>query len=112
MTYDFSGRNKTVGHHTNLYPSNKVQGSSAEEAMKDYLAAGVPAHKLGLDAAFYGKGWEAAGHQNNGLGQARIKAVQGGGYSNLKDNLVNQQGYKRFWDRKAKAPYLFNAAAK
>lgn len=113
MTYDFSGRNKTVSHHTNLFPSGqKSPGSSAHEAVIDFMAAGIPAHKLVLGAAFYGKGWEAASNMNNGLGQPRVKATQGGGYSAIKDGLKDQKGYKSFWDKEAKAPYLFNADTK
>jgi chitinase len=113
MTYDYSGKNKTVGHHTNLYPGGyHAQESSAHQSVKDFMAAGVPAHKLGLGAAFYGKGWEAGSSENNGLMQPRIKAAQAGGYSKIKDEIINQNGYKYYWDRKAKAPYLFNADTK
>ncbi|MDQ3291899.1 MAG: glycoside hydrolase family 18 protein [Bacteroidota bacterium] len=113
MTYDYSGKNNTVGHHTNLYSAkSEVPGSSADQSVKNFIAAGVPAHKLGLGAAFYGKGWEAGSSKNKGLNQARVKATQGGGYSDIKDAMINQQGYKRYWDRKAKAPYLFNSESK
>ena len=27
----------------------------------------------------------------------------------LKDSLVNQRGFERYWDENAKAPYLFNS---
>ena len=27
----------------------------------------------------------------------------------LKDSIINKKGYTRFWDKKAQAPYLFNA---
>ena len=111
MTYDYGGKNGTVGHHTNLYDYNP-DGSSADRSVKNFIAAGVPASKIVLGAAFYGKGWEAETANNNGLGEKRVKAVQGGGYTKLKDTLINQNGYKKFYDKKAKAPYLFNDSTK
>ena len=109
MTYDYGGKNGTVGHHTNLYADKKNEDmSSADRSVKNFIAAGVPANKIGLGAAFYGKGWEAESTSNNGLGQKRIKPVQGGGYTKIKDTLINQNGYTKYYDKKAKAPYLFN----
>jgi chitinase len=117
MTYDFSGPNGTVGHHTNLYsygPDGK--SSSADQAIRDFMAAGVPANKLGIGVAFYGKGSQAATTLNHGLGEKRAVVPAGatapripaGGYTMLKDSIINQKGYKRYWDKKAQAPYLFN----
>lgn len=113
MTYDYGGRNGTVGHHTNLYDyGDSGEGSSADRSIKNFIAAGVPASKIGIGAAFYGKGFEAETIKNNGLGEKRIKAVQGGGYTKLKDTLIDQNGYKKYYDKKAKAPYLFNDSTK
>ncbi|MEO6287780.1 MAG: glycoside hydrolase family 18 protein [Dyadobacter sp.] len=106
MTYDYGGRNGTVGHHTNLYSDG--ESSSADKSVKSFMAAGVPANKIVLGAAFYGKGVEAETTNNHGLGQKRVKSVQGGGYTKLKDTLIDQSGYKKYYDEKAKAPYLFN----
>lgn len=122
MTYDFGGPDGTVGHHTNLFsygPDKK--SSSADQAIRDFIAAGVPANKLGIGVAFYGKAVDAAGTENHGLGQARVRPIAGtpsasagqaGGYTKLKESVINQNGYTRFWDREAKAPYLFNPEKK
>lgn len=116
MTYDYGG--KTVNHHTNLFPSRGLEiGSSAHKSVMDFMEAGVPASKLGLGAAFYGKSREAESNMNNGLNQPQVmgsKAVagQGGGYGKMKNEFINKNGYKRFWDRHAKAPYLFNPETK
>ena len=113
MTYDYGGRNGTVGHHTNLYADKRdKEASSADRSIKNFIAAGLPANKIGIGAAFYGKGWEAESTANNGLGQKRVKSIQGGGYSKIKDSLVNQNGYTKYYDKKAKAPYLFNPSTK
>ena len=122
MTYDFGGPNGTVGHHTNLYSYGPGKNSSsADQAIRDFIAAGVPAHKLGIGVAFYGKAVDAAGTENNGLGQARVRPVAGtpsasagqaGGYTKLKDSVINRNGYTRYWDKDAQAPYLFNPEKK
>lgn len=121
MTYDYGGRSGTIGHHTNLYSSEKDgSGSSADQSIKDFMAAGVPASKLVLGAGFYGKAWVAETPDNNGMGQKRIHSAQnqgvaqgqGGGYTKIKDTMIRQNGYKRFWDKRAKAPYLFNKDTK
>jgi len=92
-------------------------GSSAHKSVLDFMAAGVSASKLGLGAAFYGKSREAQSTTNNGLNQPLIsgsKAVagQGGGFSKIKNEFINKNGYKRHWDKQAKAPYLFNPKTK
>lgn len=116
MTYDYGGGN--VSHHTNLYPSNGQKGgSSAHQSVVDFMAAGVPANKIGLGAAFYSRSREATTAVQNGLLQASVsgsKAIagQGGGYTKMKDEFVDQKGYKRYWDKAAQAPYLFNPETK
>lgn len=116
MTYDYGG--KTVAHHTNLYPSKGMgSSSSAHKSVMDFIAGGVPAHKIGLGAAFYGKSREAENAVDNGLHQPLVsgsKAIigQGGGYSKMRKEFINKNGYKRHWDRHAKAPYLFNPDTK
>lgn len=116
MTYDYGGRN--VSHHTNLYPSKGQDGgSSAHKSVVDFMAAGVPAHKIGLGAAFYSRSRESTTTDKNGLLQpsvsgSKILQGQGGGYTKLKDEFVDQKGYKRYWDKAAQAPYLFNPESK
>ncbi|MNY64502.1 Chitinase A1 precursor [compost metagenome] len=38
--------------------------------------------------------------------------MQGGGYTKLKDTVIDQNGYKKYYDKRAKAPYLFNDSTK
>ena len=116
MTYDYGG--KTVAHHTNLYPSKGMENSSsAHKSVMDFMEGGVPAHKIGLGAAFYGKSREAESAEKNGLNQPQVSgskatAGQGGGYTKMKNEFINKNGYTRYWDRHAKAPYLFNPETK
>jgi len=117
MTYNYSGPNGTVGHHTHLYSDGGL-GYSADRSIKNFVAAGVPINKIAMGSAFYSKSYVAESAENNGLGQKRgaiIPGVAGGdgpGYTFVKDSMINKNGYKRYWDNEAKAPYLFNAEKK
>lgn len=118
MTYDYGGGKDRIEHHTNLYSRDLgAGGSSADQSIRDFRAAGVPANKLVMGIAFYGKAWVAERTENNGLGQASVYGGQnqgpakgqGGGYTKIKERMIGQNGYKKFWDKEAKAPYLFNS---
>ncbi|MCX7745716.1 MAG: glycosyl hydrolase family 18 protein [Clostridia bacterium] len=114
MTYDFhNGVTTVTGHHTNLYTSSYDNGDkmSAEKGVTSHLAAGVPANKLVLGVAFYGRGWVATNTANNGLYQP-VSSGSGGEYpyNSLVANYINKGGYIRFWDDSAKAPYLWNGS--
>ena len=114
MSYDYTGGwSALTGHHTNLYSSSGDSNqSSAHRSVQAFIAAGVPPEKIVMGMAFYGKGWEMESTDNNGLYRKALKASRGGGFTYLKDSLVNKNGYKEFWDAAAKAPYLFNAEKK
>jgi chitinase len=112
MTYDFSEGNKLAVHHTNLYASKKYKNQDyADNTVAFFEAAGVPAAKLVMGVAFYGHSATVADAKNYGLGSkvADGRRIHGGGYTFIKDSLVNQNGFKYYRDRHAKAPYLFNA---
>lgn len=111
MAYDYSWG--SPGHHTNLYPSkNNVKENSAHKAVSEFLAAGVPAGKLVMGLAFYSRGWVVESLENNGFNQKITSTFSGGGYTYIKDSLVNQNGFISYWDEKAKAPYLLHAVSK
>jgi len=111
MSYDYAdGTDSISGHHTNLYVSSADTNQySAHRSVQAFIAAGVPPSKIVMGIAFYGKGWQMQSGDNNGLYRKAIKPARGGGYTYLKDSLVNRNGYKEYWDAIAKAPYLFNA---
>jgi chitinase len=111
MTYDFKTEADTIaGHHTNLYNSTTdPEEYSADRSIREYLAAGVPAEKIVMGIAFYGHCWKVVPNNQNGLNCKVITAPDGFGYTTIKDSLINQHGYKRYWDEKAKAPYLYNS---
>jgi chitinase len=112
MTYDYyeGGSDPTTGHHAPLFanPADPKKVSS-DETVKEYEKAGVPGDKILLGVPFYGRAWGEVADQNHGLFQPG-KAVAGfdGQYSSIAANLLGQ-GFTRYWDDAAKAPYLYNA---
>jgi len=114
MTYDYSQDSLHMAiHHTNLYPSKKYTlpaQNSVYQSVIDFEAAGVPASKLVIGIAFYGRGEGVVAGSQNGIGEKMSDIrVHGGGYTYLKDSLVNKKGYTYYQDNDAKAPYLFNS---
>lgn len=111
MTYDYGG---TVAvNHTGLYASHKyVSENNADKAITEFIAAGVPAGKLVMGVALYGRSAIVKGEVNHGLGMEVGERVRAGGYTRIKDSLLNQNGFKYYRDHDAKAPYLFNAATR
>ena len=115
MTYDFyNGWHKVTGHHSNLNPSALPDKdmNSCVNAVDLHLKAGVPADKLTLGIPFYGRKWTGVkSDENNGLFQEASSIGMIDPYRNIKP-LVNKNGYVRYWDQKAKAPYLWNPEKK
>ncbi len=114
MSYDYAGGSDPIsGHHTNLYTSSgDTNQYSAHRSIQAFIAAGVPPSKIVIGIAFYGKGWQMESADNNGLYRKALKSARGGGFTYLKDSLVNKNGYTQYWDARAKAPYLFNSDKK
>ncbi len=114
MTYDFrvASVDRIAGHHANLFDSPADEkGRSADRAVREFLAAGVPARKLVLGVPFYGRGWTQVAPQNNGLYQPGVapRERMNLAYGRLSTEVVGRDGFVRFWDATAKAPYLWNA---
>lgn len=111
MSYDYANGNDPVSeHHTNLFRSAfATDSSSADQSIQAFLKAGVPASKLVMGMAFYGKGWQMDSTvDNNGLYRKAVGPFRAGGFTYLKDSIININGFSRYWDTAAKAPYLFN----
>jgi chitinase len=106
MTYDFTGVFKPLtGHHTNL-STVEVDGRSAENAVKDHVAAGVPIEKLVMGVAFYGKAWKSVYPQNLGLFQQAV------GWRNFPyrdiEAFLKDENYSKKWDSLSNASFLWN----
>jgi chitinase len=129
MSYDLAGGDDTyTSHHTNLgwVKMQDIEGTpaaikireegdstkpfSAEKIISFCMGEGVIPSQIVVGAAFYGKGWTGVPSQNNGLYQLTRGAWRGPGrYSSLRENYEEKNGYFRFWDTVAKAPFLFNS---
>lgn len=111
MTYDMRGGFQVLtGHHTNLYtPSGDLFRISVDASVNLFMKAGVPKEKIVIGAAFYSRMWKQVPDRNRGLHQM---AGSAGGYgpdfSALAADYIDKNGYTRYWDEEAKAPYLFN----
>ena len=110
MTYDFYTSGDSAGHHSNLYPPEDYdKDASAHKTVRLFLEAGVPAEKLVMGLPFYGRSWIMKSADKHGINMPVEGRARGGGYTYIKDSLVNKNGFVRYWDEKAKAPYLFNS---
>ena len=110
MTYDFSVGNGQAGHHTNLFSSN-ISSLSTEGMINNLIDAGVPAKKIAVGVAFYGRGWTNVDWQDK-LFSKNNKAISTGSYSykHLKKNPPS--GYIYGYDPQVQAAYFFNAKVK
>jgi chitinase len=119
MAYDYhepDGSGSITGFNAPLYtnPADPKQ-VSADESVREYEAAGVPASKIVLGVPFYGHEWGDVPNTNHGLFQPG-KPVPGAfaRYGNIVATMLNpatpNNGYVRYWDTASKVPYLYNAA--
>jgi chitinase len=56
------------------------------DRIQAFIAARVPATKIVIGMAFYGKGWQMESSDNKGLYRKAVKSARGGGYTYLKDS--------------------------
>lgn len=112
MTYDFYN-GSFAGHHTNLYNSKSYPAQHyADKTFREFAAAGVPSEKLVMGIAFYSRSFILKEGAKNGLGDSVLSSRYGKGYTFLKDSLINQKGFKKYYDKDAKASYLYNAVSR
>jgi chitinase len=111
MSYDFfNSLTPTTGHHAGLYRAASALATDrdADASIKQHLAAGIPADKIVLGVAFYGRGFTGVTPVDNGLEQPYERFEGAHDYSELADKFIGRQGFIRYWDDRAKAPYLWN----
>jgi chitinase len=115
MSYDFfNSLTPTTGHHAGLFRSARAQQTdrNAAASIRQHLAAGIPANKLVLGVAFYGRGFTGVTPGHNGLNQPYERYEGDHSYTDLAAKLIGKQGFVRYWDAKAEAPYLWNATTR
>lgn len=115
MSYDFfNSLTPTTGHHAGLYHSELAgpRDRDADAAVRQHLAAGIPAGKLVLGVAFYGRGFAGVTPVNHGLNQSYERYEADHSYAELEGRFIGKQGFVRYWDERAQAPYLWNSATR
>lgn len=137
MTYDQAGGGSTItAHHTALgnvtvediaetplgkamiernenLPADvhKWEPQSVEKIINFCLEHGVNPAQLVVGAAFYGRGWKGVPPENNGMYQPNKGPISGGtNYSTILADFTVENGFIKYWDELAKAPYLYNSA--
>ena len=115
MAYDFyNSLTPTTGHHAGLYRAATAPVSSrwADASVEQHLAAGVPARKLVLGVAFYGRRFEGVNAGELGRNQPYERYGGDHAYAELVTGYVDRGGFKRHWDETAQAPWLWNATTR
>ncbi len=115
MTYDFvNSMTPTTGHHAMLHASSlaSADARSTDKAVQQFLADGVPARKLVIGAAFYGREFADVQSTHDGLYQSYGRYLGEHPWRQLKADFINRNGYVRHWDAAAQAPWLWNATTR
>ncbi|MDB2606610.1 glycoside hydrolase family 18 protein [Zobellia sp.] len=134
MTYDqVSGVSDYTGHHSPLgkVTSEDISGTpfhanldslyregeyymdadprSAQKIVDFLIEEGVNPKQIVIGGAFYGRVWKGVPPENNGLYQ-KSGGIHIGwiAYHKIRNQYENQANFKRFWDEKAMAPFMYN----
>lgn len=115
MTYDFyNGLHDVTGHHSNYLPSANPEKdmNSVVNAVDMHVEAGFPVEKINLGIPFYGRIWKGVEASGGDVLFKKAETVgMGIDYINFYMN-IDANGYKRYWDDTAKAPYLWSEEEK
>lgn len=114
MAYDYyqGSSDATTGHHAPLFtnPADPKK-ISADQSVREFEQAGVPAAKIVLGVPFYSHAWSEVPGTNNGLFQPG-KPVPGGEQFAGGPEALLKNGFIRSWDSVASAPSLYNPETK
>ena len=112
MAYDYyeTDSDAITGHHAPLYtnPADPKKISD-DDSVRQYEKAGVSAAKIVLGVPFYGHVWGQVPDVNHGLYEPGKEIPHGyAAYGDGPDAML-KNGFTRYWDPVADAPYLYNA---
>lgn len=115
MTYDFHGSwESTTNFHSALFNAigDPSQGDAryynTNDAIQAFLDRGVPADKLHLGMASYGRGWTGVSSKNNGLFQSG-SAAEGSLEPGIERyRVLKTLGFPIYYDAGAKARWAYD----
>ncbi|HWE49240.1 MAG TPA: glycoside hydrolase family 18 protein, partial [Bryobacteraceae bacterium] len=116
MAYDYyePGSEPTTGHNAPLFTSPRdPKHVSADESVRAYEQAGVPAAKIVLGVPFYGHEWGQVPAGNHGLFQPGKPVPNAfAKYVNITATMLKpDSGFVRYWDSDSAVPYLYSVSA-
>ena len=118
MNYDtYVNRGSTL-HHTSPFDNALIPGGSTASDIAAYQDNGIRPDKIVPGCGLYARRWTnvSPGPNGDGLYQAGTIDMDSQSaylhYSVLKSSYINKNGYVKYWDDDAKAPYLYNASSK
>jgi chitinase len=112
MAYDYvePDSDSITGHHAPLFTNPAdARNYSGDASVRAFEQAGVPAGKIVLGMPFYGHAWGEVADRDHGFLQPG-KPVPNlhASYEAITGTMLNQ-GFVRYWDPIASAPYLYNS---
>jgi chitinase len=112
MAYDYyePDSDAITGHHAPLYtnPADPKRVSD-DNSVQEYERAGVPASKIVLGVPFYAHVWGQVSEVNQGLFQLGKEIPHQYAASLDGPEAMLKNGFIRYWDPIASAPYLYSA---
>ena len=116
MSYDLHTGDATKGtthHHTPPYDDTLFPGSTPSGDIPLYRSYGIQDDKIVIGLGMYARRWTGVPSVNNGLHQPGVLDMDSNEayihYTTLMSDYENKNGYTKYWDDKAKSPYLYNA---
>ncbi|MGH8278745.1 MAG: glycoside hydrolase family 18 protein [Gammaproteobacteria bacterium] len=120
MTYDmnnifspFSGFNTPLAADpADPTPEPQRSRDNLEAAVQFYESQGVPADKIMLGVAFYGRGFTGVSAQNAGLYSKYSGGFPETPWETVRAQFLTSPDWVRHWSASAQAPWLYNASKK
>lgn len=110
MSYDTYAERGMTSHHTAPFgnPASGYTDASIDEIIQIYIRNGIQKSKIIPGAGMYARCWSQVQSETDGLFAPGRPVNSYLHYTVLLGGYINKNGYVRYWDDIAKAPYLYN----